>query len=541
MRPDNPFHLQLLTAYKAASLLHPDIAHFTIFDGENVYRPNPTELLELVRAAGLHGETELAKIVCYLPQRQAFHWTMVYVNLFATVTDSSHFERVVNTLYTGSVLPHIGDVLALADRRRTAISVEIRDYVSMLAGKKELPRSTIAQIAEDVYANVNEQIQSGYSPGGIDRSATRDSVVVALATDRAFNAATTDVQDELRKAVQTEVETAGVGGAFRPLTRSTETNRAIAFYSAPGSGKTTLIDDLVRRWNGDAAVIDKSIYRRMLIRDFRSAIVAFKSYMPVTQDEITGVFAKAVYAYCALVNEGEGTPAIVFELANLGDQVLFNQVAIAHRAVRRPTPYTYFIHTTAELALDRALARSLKATRPADDGKFMPAAHIIKLHRDVSIAFEAVLSEHAGTSLRFELLDNRASKIEHRQVIAFGDAYASEIKVLDYQALCEYLEKRNLDVSAMSMSELRRGVNTAEEITRAVLALSLKYAICLVDKRTETVYATIAGAAVTVHDHAMFRAHIQEGDPLRGHCTISGPAGIVNLTAKKPELAIQTR
>src|SRR5215213_6441099 len=131
MKPDNPFHLQLLTAYRAARLLHPDIAHFTIFDGENVYRPNPTDLLEMVRAAGLDGETELSKIVCYLPRRQAFHWTMVYANLLATVADSSHFERVVNTLYAGRVLPLIGDVLALADRRRTAISAEIRDYVSM--------------------------------------------------------------------------------------------------------------------------------------------------------------------------------------------------------------------------------------------------------------------------------------------------------------------------------------------------------------------------------------------------------------------------
>jgi hypothetical protein len=523
MTPANPFHLQLLTAYRAACLLHPDIAHFTVFDGENVYRPNPTDLLELVSAAGLDGETELSKIVCYLPRRQAFHWTMVYSSLFATVADSSHLERVVNTLYTGSVLPQIGDVLALADRRRTAISAEIRDYVSMLAGKKELPRSTTARIAEDVYASVNEQIQSGYSPGGIDRSATRDSVVVALATDRAFSAAT-DVQDELRKAVKTQVEKAGIVGVFRPLTRSTETNRAVVFYSAPGSGKTTLIDDVVRRSSGDVAVIDKSIYRRMLIRDFTSAIVAFKSYMPVTQDEITGVFAQAVNAYCALVNEGEGTPAIVFELANLGDQVLFDQVVAAHRAAHRPAPYTYFIHTTAELALDRALSRSLKATRPSDDGKLMPTAHLIKLHRDVSIAFEAVLSEHAGTSLRFELLDNRASKIEHRQVIAFGDAYASEIKVLDYQAFCEYLEKRYLNVSAMSISELRSGVNTAEEITRAVLALSLKYTIGLVDKRTDTVYAAIAGAAVTVHDPAMFRSHIQESDPLRVHCTINVPA-----------------
>jgi len=207
MRRDNPFHLQLLTAYKAATLLHPDIAHFTIFDGENVYRPNPIALLELVSAAGLDGETELSKIVCYLPRRQAFHWTMVYVNLLATVADSSHFERVVNTLYTGSVLPHIGDVLALADRRRTVISAEISDYVSMLAGNKELPRSTTRANRRRRICHRYEHIQSGYSPGGIDRSATRDSVVVALATDRAFNAATTDVQDELRKAVKTQVET----------------------------------------------------------------------------------------------------------------------------------------------------------------------------------------------------------------------------------------------------------------------------------------------------------------------------------------------
>ncbi|MDD3029665.1 MAG: hypothetical protein PHS57_05235 [Alphaproteobacteria bacterium] len=417
----------------------------------------------MAQASGHAASQPLNALVTYRPERQAFHWTLVYTNFLAVVQNDEDLEKTALDAFK-EIRPTLLPVFREEEVKRQKLERAVQRGLAFLRdGKGEAPEPKIATILQQNAAIVCRRIEkSRYTLDETDPQTTRDAILIKLTMDQLLaNEARTQslLKDHVRKGLDALT--------FERLPPSAATLNPRIFFAGPGSGKSTLSGKLKNDHRHKVALIDRSIHRNILLKNKEEALAAWGSSTLLTQEESTEVFLKTIDVFKDLARTGKASPLTIFELSSRSQRPQLDAILDTCRRVGK-TAHVSFIHTPLAAARDRAWRRAFAPTKEADRGKFISTEVLLSGHGEISEDFLDILLADETAPALITLLDNSAFVQNPGKVapatIARADTQTKTMNIGSLDAFKDYLEKSD---KISFPNALRR--------------LAQRYTLCLVD------------------------------------------------------------
>ncbi|HSD44582.1 MAG TPA: hypothetical protein VLD36_22290 [Burkholderiales bacterium] len=542
----------------------------TIFRSENTFT-GLDHVHELSHVAGL----AVDDLVVFRPERLVVHELLIRVTADFSVPDGPRqedlgieFRRMVHTILTRYVEPHMGEIVAAyATMRRSLeelIDAELARGLMALATARATieakPRTggllglfgrsatkAAAPRVEDEWAReermVGEwsaQAQSEADPPrraafrALARvaSAVRarhgrmwgdKSLLAPIATGMACNDHGAEVIGRLIEPhIRTAAETEGylvLPAQERPVVMNTK--------GASASGKSTmrplqraLAAELGVRWR-DFAVVSPDIWRKYLL-DYGALGDAYKYAGAFTARELAIVDQK-LDRYMARKAERGGMPHLLIDRFRFDSFAPDSGEAGSNLLTRFGREvYMFFMITPPHETVERAWRRGLEVGRykAVDD----TLAHNVEAYAGMPDLF-FTWALRSGMSVHYEFLDNSVPPGERPRTVAFGRG--GELNVLDVKCMLDVNRYRKIDVDAKGPEQVYAGPegmsaeNNAQFLRECIRRLA---AVNFADRETGRIYARMESGRLAWTDPGALARAMRDAETRAGILAVAPEA-----------------
>lgn len=544
----------------------------TIFRPENVYT-------SVGQAAELHDLTglPLEDLAIFRPERLVVHELLVRVTANVSVPDPDaaqvddlgiNFRRIVHTILTGYIDPHLPEIAALYARLRQALSTvidaELRAVLPSSASSSTGPtprgrgllgflghlvrRAEMPAKHESSWESEERRLQAwraevAASDDPVRRAAGR-ALITVISAIRARHggwwggrqllgsvAADLACNEHCSRAIGRLIEPFINGACAREgysLLSPQERPVIMNVKGASASGKSTMrplqrrmAAGLGVRWS-DFALISPDIWRKYLL-DYASLGDDYKYAGALTGQELAIVDHK-LDRYMARKAAGGGIPHLLIDRFRFDSFAPDSAEAGSNLLTRfGHSIYMFFMITPPHETVVRAWKRGLDVGRykAVDD----LLAHNIEAYTGMPALF-FTWALHPGKFVHYEFLDNDVPPGERPRTAAFG-RYA-ELNILDVKSILDVDRYRKLDVNATTPEQVYRGgaamaaASNTEFLVQCVRTIP---AVNFADRDSGRIYARFESRRLIWTDPVMLERALENKETRAGLLAVAPDAG----------------
>ena len=497
----------------------------TIFRPENVY----TSYAEARELRGLTG-LDYTELVAFRPRRLALHEVLIRVSADLSVPDGEkiedlgiNFRHIVNEVLGGYVEPRLGEIAAVYERTREALSERVA---------AALPAAFEDGAASETLRALEHEAHSGGD--ACARAAARallralsamlarhgrkwgtPELTASIATTLALN----DFgSEEIGRTLDPWLRQAVDERGYRLLPRQ-ERPVVMNTKGASASGKSTL-RPLQRRLAGDIgtdwsefALISPDIWRKQLL-DYSSLGAEYRYAGAFTGDELHVVDRKLDQYMARKADRGHISHLLIdrFRFDSFAPD---SDVAGSNLLTRfGQIVYLFFMITPPASLVERAWKRGLEVGRykAVDD----TLAHAVEAYSGMPELFFTWVRRE-DKRVHFEFLDNTVPLGEPPRTVAFG--WNDSITILDVKCMLDVERYRRVDINARAPDDLFRDAKLleAENNLRFLLACVARFReVAFADAVSGRVYLHLVSGAPVFADTEGVRRAIADRDTQAG-------------------------